>query len=821
MKFLKYLIISISFSILTFAQLSKDDGRLNILGAPSQTYLNLNNISTVFGNNGISDTDIEGRNSGFEFPKGSGKTAIFTSGLIWGAFVPGDPQVRIGGSGYATGLQPGKIIEPFVAEDPEAEHVRIYRVRPDVYPGSPPVNLSAEAINEGKSEAEVRVQYETDWTEWRAMDGAPYDDIDGNGFYDPNIDIPGVSGAVQTIWYVANDLDPSLTTNFYGTQPLGIEYQATCWEYQDGSFLDNVIFRKFKLINKSSTTFEDMYVSMWSDPDVGNSTDDFAGCDTLLNLGYAYNSDDFDAVYDPLPPPAVGFKLLQGPSDSTGSILQMTSFYYLTRSGGIPGPSSYAFWLYNYMRGRVGFTGEIFINPITGQPTTYALSGDPLTGEGWIDGYVTGPGDRRMGLTAGPFNMAIGDTQEMVIAEIAALGVDNLDSFRRLKYYSAMTQNVFDAGDYNNLAPKPPHPFVTIEKSDPQIILNWETDAASVSAIENFNESGFTFQGYNVYQIPQPLFLQETAFRISTFDIVDGVTEINGIIMDPETGLPVDGIQQHGSDSGIEHMISLDRDYIENSQLIVGKKYYFAVTAYTYNPDPEAFTNNTESLINIIEAIYYDDLPGAGYGDIVLVEHTEGLADANIEVTIDDPTKITGDDYKVFFTQRAEIRNENGDWVAASNVLRKSDPNDPDTLTGTTIDIAAIYGPTPGSTILHFHLDVVHHYYGWVDGVILSFPANVTIFGSPPFEAGGGTVEPEIIGQEIHYGLTDNSGSGNGIFHDGGEDWIVIVSTITPPVDVEHSMMDMLVVDRLKQEPRLLQKLALNLDWRSIGICLI
>ena len=36
-----------------------------------------------------------------------------------------------------------------VAEDPELPKNRIYRVRPDIYPGGPIVDLSGEAIDEG------------------------------------------------------------------------------------------------------------------------------------------------------------------------------------------------------------------------------------------------------------------------------------------------------------------------------------------------------------------------------------------------------------------------------------------------------------------------------------------------------------------------------------------------------------------------------------------------------------------------------------------------------------------------------------------------
>ena len=297
--------IALSFIFCSFV-VAQDKNNLKF-GEPSRAYLNLNKISTIFKNNGISDIDINEAGSGFVFPKGSGKTAVYISGFLWGAYAGNDPEVRVGGSTYWSGLQGGKILSPGVAEDPDAGHVRIYRVRPDVYPGGPAVDLSVEAIDEGKSEAEIRAQYELDWVEWRAQDGAPFDDVDSNGLYDHNIDVPGVPGASQTIWFVANDLDAALTTSFYGSLPLGIEYQATYWAYNYNIFLDNVYFRKYRLINKSETPFNDMYISFFSDEDIGNLSDDFVGCDTTLNMAFAYNSEENDFVYDPLSPPGNWF----------------------------------------------------------------------------------------------------------------------------------------------------------------------------------------------------------------------------------------------------------------------------------------------------------------------------------------------------------------------------------------------------------------------------------------------------------------------------------------------------------------------------------
>jgi hypothetical protein len=760
----------------------------------SHSYLNLNNISTIFQNNGISDYDPTNALAGFKFPKVTGRTAIFTSGLLWGVKIPGDPQPRVGGSVYNMGLQGGKIISPGVAEDTEAPHIRIYRVRPDVYPGGPIVDLSWETFDEGKTEAEIRAQYELDWVEWRAIDGAPFDDIDVNGIYDPNTDVPGVPGASQTIWFVANDLDPIKTGALYGSLPIGIEYQATYWEYNNGCFLDNLFFRKYRLINKSSTPLNDMYISMWSDPAIGNERDDLAGCDTILNLGYAFNANDYDTEYAPYPPPAIGFDLLKGPITSDSDTLPMTAYYFFW--GGDPnwgdppqGDVDGAWEFYNFMQGRYGMSGETFTNPITGQPTTFALSGDPLTEEGWIDSVQFRAGDRRFGFASGPFNMAVGDTQEIVIAEIVAIGVDRLHSLKKLIYYDVRTQTIFDNGLNNSTPPVTPSPVAVVDETNWKIELDWGIYAIPVEEVENFNQASYSFQGYNVYQLPNDLQIKENAVRLATFDIIDGVTEIGGIVMDQETGLPINGIQQYGSDSGIKRTFSTNYDHIENANMIVGKTYYFAVTAYSYNPDPEVEPNNSESIIKIIKVVFNKNLPGNSFGDSVKVMHSQGSGDGEIHVTVADPIKLTGDDYEVYFDKQKYFRNEDGEWVPIPPGIITEEMNGTDTLTGSTVDIGAIYGPTSGVIELGCYFNYISPDYNRADGISMIFPPGITIIDAPHFYANGGVVTPEIIGNTVNLGIVDGSQTGYGIFG-GSEEWTIYISTFQPPLSVDWIIYD-------------------------------
>ena len=636
----------ISVSLLGYAaDGNKNDSKgLNkTLGTPVRTFLNINNLSTQFYRDGNSDITPDG-NSGLVFPKGSGKTAVFQSGFLWGAKVAGDPQVRVGGSAYRQGLQSGKILSPGVAESPALDKNRIYRVRPDVYPGGPNVDLSGAETDEGQSESAIRAQYELDWNEWPAADGAPFVDKNNNGTYQPAVDIPGVKGADQTIWFVANDLDPSKTTFMYGTNPLGIEMQATIWAYAQTGALGNMFFRKYKIINKSNITFDSMYVSMWSDVDLGNSTDDFAGCDTSLSLGYVYNANATDDNYRPLPPPAVGFDFFQGPilngvagedrnkngvDDAAdfgifdgkkvgpGKInLPMTAFYYFARGDasvvdptqGAPQGSTQ---FYNFFQGKIGLTGAFFVNPNTLQPTTFALPGDPQTRSGWIDGQLIPADDRRIGSASGPFQMAPGDTQEVVVAEICAgaiPGTDRLSAIGLLKFYDQQAQLAYD--NFFDLPVAPPAPGVNAVQLDKEIVLDWGFDPGKILATETSDSKGFQFQGYNVYQLPSASADVTQGKRIATYDVIDGVGKIEDFFFDPNTGVVAKGVRQFGNDTGIKRYYSVKNDELKGGTPIInGIRYYYAVTSYSYNTDPLSVPNNLKIRLLYILLCHLQQVP--------------------------------------------------------------------------------------------------------------------------------------------------------------------------------------------------------------------
>lgn len=119
---------------------------------------NINNISTFIYNDGDADINPYG-NSGFIFSNGYKMQMIYETGFVWGGKV--NDEIRVGGSTYISGLQPGKILDNGNADNPNSESVRVFRVRPDYETG----NLSKEQNDELKSDSEIRNQYKRDWNE--------------------------------------------------------------------------------------------------------------------------------------------------------------------------------------------------------------------------------------------------------------------------------------------------------------------------------------------------------------------------------------------------------------------------------------------------------------------------------------------------------------------------------------------------------------------------------------------------------------------------------------------------------------------------------
>ncbi len=417
--------------------------KINITPGDYSLY-NINRIAGWNKRDGFSGNNPYTQRSGVWYPRGTA-TVIFADGLMWGG-VP-DTSVkklpRVGGSTYISGWQPGRIISTGVAPSPNDPAIRIYRIRGDWQSASFEElrqdaaelwNTPPEEVNEYQVEM-LRNLYQKDWEEWPTDWGAPFYDLNGNGTYEPEQgETPGLLGADQVLWFVVNDLDADRMLGLYGSLPVGLEMQVTKWAYRDSGAVGDAVFQRYILVNKSVTTMDSMFISYWMDVDVGDYTDDLVGCDSLLNLAYAYNGNPVDEMYQQfgLPPAAIGCVLLEGPKGENSVPLPMTSFAYFASGSNIADPK-----FHNYTGTRQwymlmnGFTpnwdpdnptvGEPYLHltgPLAGRPTRFPFNGDPLSGLGDLDGQRESllPGARRMALSSGPFRLAPGDTQTVTLA---------------------------------------------------------------------------------------------------------------------------------------------------------------------------------------------------------------------------------------------------------------------------------------------------------------------------------------------------------------------------------------------------------------------
>jgi hypothetical protein len=381
-----------------------------------------NRIGDYITNDGQFVSHIPKGAAGMEWPVGSGKTIGFASGL-WLAGMK-DGQIATAVAEYTSEFQPGTVVGHAIGHagtpaNPQDSRFKVYIINDD--------DLANPSGN-------------PDYLNWPVMDGAPVTENNK----------PLLLGT-STAWAVFNDFNDSLHTQQFMTKSMGVEVQMTAWAFDRADPFGDMMFFKFRFINKSGKNISDAYAAFWTDIDIGDARD-LVGCDTTLSLGFQYKKQN-DGVYG-ANPPAIGYKLLQGPIvPSPGDTavvsgkkvpdfrnLPMTSFDKFVCGGQIefscPETGVEA---YNFMQGLNKF-GQAFIDSTTGLTTKFWHPGDPVAGTGWLDGQ---PRDKYILISSGPFTFVDGDTQEVVLAIIIAQGSIGLESVRLVKQNVALAEMAY------------------------------------------------------------------------------------------------------------------------------------------------------------------------------------------------------------------------------------------------------------------------------------------------------------------------------------------------------------------------------------------
>jgi hypothetical protein len=444
MKKTTTLLFSITVSLYSIAQFS-------------QTVLDHNNVSTEITDAGILFNNPTINTSGYEIPKGSGQNAIYAAGF-WFAAENNSGELRTCASHFIPGqdIFPGPIANP--GEYTSASYMNDYltslwtvtKIEVDDHISNwdqPGYVVPAGILNwPGNGDVTIGV----------ALQLAPYVDVNANNIYEPSLgDYPNIRGDKAT-YVIMNDVAALHAGT--GTTALGIEVHLMLYQFSTTNYLNNTTFVNARVYNRGADTYSDFRSSFFADGDLGNYSDDYYGCDSVLNTIYTYNGDADDEGAAGMPgygtnPPAIGITSLSHPMAGAG---------YFTNAGGFPlADPTDATHYWNFMHNMwadgtpwvYGGTGYPGSTGATSAPTNYLFGGEPLDQAQWSEastdflGTANPPGDRRMFMNLPGVSLAPGD--KVCYDYAVVYGRDSvLGSINDLKLNAASVQTFFDGQNY-------------------------------------------------------------------------------------------------------------------------------------------------------------------------------------------------------------------------------------------------------------------------------------------------------------------------------------------------------------------------------------
>lgn len=669
-----------------------DDGRLNKPGIIGQIErMDVNRLNVPFENNG--DLGSDGQSW---FPNGQTTLSfLFAGGPAMSGYVGGELRTAwVASASRIIEMQPGRF-----GTDPDAPEAKFYVVD--------------NRVDGFGSQAYV------DWADAVAQ-GAEFQDLDGDGLYDPNVDRPDIIGD-KIIWTVFNDGTGGADRARLNTPPMGVEVQQLIWAFERGDALGNVIFIRYRMINATDQDIEDFIFTAWVDPDLGPNTgylDDLIGSNIDLSLGYIYN-DGEDDDYGPNPP-AFGIDFFQGPVvESPGDTaflargpffgvdtlldarnLPLTSYMFYIQSDptiGDPNTAQQARW---YQEGGLDASGAPIVPGDWGiggtdnPDSNYFYNGDPVAGTGWLDNT---PADKRFMVNTGPFQLAARDTQDVVVAYIVSRGGDAIGSVRQLFLEDQLAQASYD----NNFLAAPPMPQPTVDNGG---ILVKQLDQRIELIIDLKRNYEFqdqadvvgtvSWEGLKIYQ------LRTTDTQSETVNGQPNIAIIGRYDLDNEYGdlyeLTPDALEriyeaQNNLDYATYEMtgsgllkVVIETDAFTGQPLINFKTYNFAVQPFGINSalaQPNETTAAADDYIlpggpatNPINSGLFSAVPARAENSPFKAEAAErvsGSSEGYARAEVLDQGALTGHNYTISFFDNGNqwrVTNESTGEVAVDSV---------------------------------------------------------------------------------------------------------------------------------------------------------
>lgn len=525
-------------------------------------YLDINSVKAGISNKGEMHSDIA-LNVGmsYEVPKGSGKHTNFSS-TFWIGGYDGGGQLYQSSPNFTQNdytYWPGPLdtISAFADVTSANKFDHIWKV------SYTDINDFIINYNNGNvaSGAYLPTKDILSWpahgTGNYAKQLAPFVDHNGDGIYNPyQGDYPKIKGD-QTLYYIFNN---NLTGHgSTACNNMGIEIHAMAYAYGCPTVLTGkpelnlTTFYDYKIFNRSNKNYHDVYIGLLNDFDLGYYEDDYIGCNVSNNYGYAYNGDNFDESPSGTNGygnylPAQGFAILKGPianssdgidNDNDGIIdeineeckLNKFNYFYNPTAGALGAtifPST-CNESYNYLMGKWndgtsltcfgnGYGGTTPTNWVyPGDPTLPGVSTDPANTCGyWIE--TATPGERRLSINSGPFNLNAGQMQEVEYAFITSFDSSIINN--NLIAVTKLKSDVTKINNFYNLINKPTC-FLTVgvneilKQEDFYVFPNPTSETLSIKA----NIEGVHKLGYEIFDVLGKSILKNEVNDMSTFNV--------------------------------------------------------------------------------------------------------------------------------------------------------------------------------------------------------------------------------------------------------------------------------------------------------------
>ncbi|QNL20554.1 T9SS type A sorting domain-containing protein [Hyphobacterium sp. CCMP332] len=271
--------------------------------------LELDNVIAKFDSKAyLFSTNLNSLETGFEFPKGSGNSTIFASSY-WLTGI--DSSTNALHSSFKTYPNSFDCFFAGPARNPpynDQSRNGIFKISKSTVIdfnqnfGMPGYVIPSSIINwPGNGNVNSGMSKKL----------APFFDLNNNGNYESiqNGDFPLALGT-ENLYFLNNDISGNRTGLNPSVPGLNIEIRTYAYVLEDeyDAFKD-CVFLNVVLKNRSQIKYKDVYFGLWFDFDIGGGSDDYIGCDSALNVFYAYNADNSDNDYGNFIP-AQGLMLL-------------------------------------------------------------------------------------------------------------------------------------------------------------------------------------------------------------------------------------------------------------------------------------------------------------------------------------------------------------------------------------------------------------------------------------------------------------------------------------------------------------------------------